>query len=96
MLVLSLWKGTEKEMSPPEIIRRTNTQIYTLEYPNIDPRIKPRSLPYCLLLPPRRLELWVARSNPARGPFLTSPLALRGEICPLGEMFTTRGEHSTV
>jgi hypothetical protein len=33
-----------------------------------------------------------------RGPFLTSPLSPRGEICPLGGMFTTwftpRGEHS--
>jgi hypothetical protein len=34
----------------------------------------------------------------AWGPFLTSPLAPRGEICPLGGMFTPsftpRGEHS--
>jgi hypothetical protein len=33
-----------------------------------------------------------------RGTFLTSPLAPRGEICSLGEMFTSsftpRGEHS--
>jgi hypothetical protein len=36
----------------------------------------------------------------AWGPFLTSPLAHRGEICPIGEMstpsFTSRGEHSLV
>jgi hypothetical protein len=35
---------------------------------------------------------------PVRGPFLTLPLAPRGEICLLGEMFTPsftpRGEHS--
>jgi hypothetical protein len=34
----------------------------------------------------------------ARGPFLTSPLPPRGEICPLGKKFTPlltpRGEHS--
>jgi hypothetical protein len=33
-----------------------------------------------------------------RGPFLTSPMALRGEICPTGGMFTPsftpKGEHS--
>jgi hypothetical protein len=37
-------------------------------------------------------------STESRGPFLTSPLAPRREICPLGEMFTPsftpRGEHS--
>jgi hypothetical protein len=48
-------------------------------------------------VPPKRLEQWVVRSNPARGPFLPSPLAPRGEICPLGvkftPSFTLRGEH---
>jgi hypothetical protein len=37
-------------------------------------------------------------SDENRGPLLTSTLATRGEICPLGGMFTTlftpRGDHS--
>jgi hypothetical protein len=44
-----------------------------------------------------QVQAYIPR-KPTRGPFLTSPLAPRGEICPLGGMFTPlftpRGEHS--
>jgi hypothetical protein len=45
----------------------------------------------------KSLEIW-ATIKYFLGPFLTSPLAPRGEICPLGgkftPLFTPRGEHS--
>jgi hypothetical protein len=48
------------------------------------------------------LQIWIRHNNDIAstnwGPFKTSPLAPRGEICSIGGMFTTlftpRGEHS--
>jgi hypothetical protein len=45
-----------------------------------------------------RCQKMGSKTRVARGPFLTSSLAPRGEICPLGvkftPLFTPRGEHS--
>jgi hypothetical protein len=46
-----------------------------------------------------RTRFWTGKSHVRfRGQFQTSPVAPRGELCPLGEMFTPsftpRGEHS--
>jgi hypothetical protein len=51
------------------------------------------------LIPSSKLSLRISiRFCLSWGPFLTLPLAPRGEICPLGGMFTPlftpRGEHS--